>query len=138
MADVTVTAANVELVDGNTGVLTAGATITAGQAIYKDTSDSNKAKLADADAGTTLAATVEGIALSGATSGNKVTFAKLGAEVDIGGTVSMGRVYVLSGTAGAIAPEADLATSDRCSVIGYATSATNLKLTLNNTDVTLP
>ena len=65
MADITVTAGNVD--PGNNATIigvTAGVTITAGQVVYKDTTDGNKYKLADADVLATAAA--RGISLNGA------------------------------------------------------------------------
>ena len=50
MAAISITAANVlKSSTGQVSVGTAGATITAGQSVYIDTSDSNKIKLADAN-----------------------------------------------------------------------------------------
>jgi hypothetical protein len=87
MADISITAASV--VPSTNAVKrtgTAGATITAGQLVYKDASDSNKIKLADNDA--SAAATVVGIALNGASSGQPITYAETDPELTIGATVA--------------------------------------------------
>ena len=129
MADVAVTAIEV-LKDSGTkfedGIL--GATVTAGQTVYKDTSDSNKFKLADANASSTTA-NVAGIAMNGGASGQPVRVA-VGGTLDPGFTVTVGAVYVQSATAGGIAPVADLATGHYPTVIGIGVTASQLKLVL--------
>jgi hypothetical protein len=63
MADLTITAASVLAGSGAKKVNgTAGATITAGQAVYLDSAD-NEYKLADNDSATAAVRTVAGIAL---------------------------------------------------------------------------
>lgn len=127
MADVSITVANVELVSGTPFSGIAGASITAGDAVYIDGTDSNKIKLADPTDAATDAAV--GIAVSNATTGSTVLYAKSGAVVDIGGTVAVGGVYVCSGaSAGGIAPEADLTSGDYVTILGVAITATNIKL----------
>lgn len=136
MADLTVTATSVVPVTGYTfedGI--AGATITAGQTVYKDTSDSNKFKLADADAATT--AECYGIALNGCASG-QVVKVQVGGELNVGATLTVGQVYVVSTTAGGIAPYADLASGDYVSILGVADTTSNLVLRLFNTGVAKP
>lgn len=138
MANLSVTAANVSYVVGEITKeeLVAGATITAGQAIYKDAAASNVAKLAQSD-GTTAEAAVYGIALCSASTGQPVVVAKTG-DFDIGGTLTVGTIYVLSQTAGAICPVADLTTGDYVSIIGVGTAADNLELHLVNSAVEVP
>lgn len=125
MADYTVTAANV-LASGTatktTGV--AGTTITAGQALYADASDSNKLKLADANA-SSAAATLVGIALHAALAGQPITYATADDDFTHGlTTVAASDVIILSGTAGALAPVADLASGWFPVVAMVAKSAT--------------
>lgn len=101
---------------------TAGATITAGQVVYRDASDSNKIKLADADASAT-ASRAFGIALNGASSGQPVRVVTADPALTVGATLSLtAPVYVLSGTAGGIAPIADMAAADYPVVLMVATS----------------
>lgn len=135
MADIAITAASVlkstsSVIEGGT----AGATITAGQTVYKDASDSNKVKLADANASDATAACV-GIALNGAASGQPISFATSG-PYTAGGTLTAGAVYVLSATAGAIAPVADLTTGWRTTILGVATSTTVLDLRIYASNTT--
>jgi hypothetical protein len=137
MPDLSITAANVAVYadvaprDG-----TAGATITAGQVLYEDTSDSNKLKLADCDS-SSATATVVGIALHGASSGQPIKYAPSG-ELTIGATVTVGEIYVLSGTAGGIAPEADLASGDYVSILGVGTTAARIRFNILNSGVQVP
>jgi|TARA_Y100000310_G_scaffold51927_1_gene47800 predicted transcriptional regulator len=127
MADVSVTAANVSAaVSAVIGSATAGATITAGQSVYINTSD-NKAYLADAD--TLAASAAAGIALNGASDGQPIDYIQVG-NVDVGGTLTLGAVYVVSTTAGGIAPLADLGTGDYVTVLGVATATDNLLVNL--------
>jgi len=133
MADISVTAtavvagSNAQLVAG-----TAGATITAGQTLYQDASDSNKIKLADAN-GTSATAAVWGIALHAASSGQPIQGIG-GGSLTINSVLTTGVIYVASATAGGIAPAADIASGWRTSVLGVATSATTLALKLHNSD----
>lgn len=110
MVDVSQTAANVVLVSGPVGRGTAGATITAGMPVYKDSTDSNSLKPADADAAASAA--VVGVALNGAADGQPVEYARPGAVINWGATLAKNTYYVVSTTAGAVAPSADLGSGD--------------------------
>lgn len=122
MADLVITAASV--VAGSTATKesgTAGATITAGQVVYKDSAD-GKFKLADCNSATAAVRSPYGIALNGASSNQPVSVLKEG-PITIGATVTGGVAYYLSGTAGGIRPVADNVTGDYPTIIGIATSA---------------
>lgn len=109
---------------------TAGATITAGQALYLD-STTNTVKLADANGAAALRS-VYGIALNGGASGQPITVQKSGA-ITIGGTVVSGTVYVLGATAaGDIEAASALTTGWYTSIIGVATSASVIQLHIFN------
>lgn len=135
MADLSITAANVVADSGAVSIqtYTAGATITAGQAVYIDTAASNVVKLAQAD-GTALEATVKGVALHGASSGQPVAVAVSG-ELDLGASLTVAQVYILSATAGGIAPVGDLASSSYLSIIGMGTAADTFKIAITNSGV---
>ena len=136
MADVVVTAAEVLPTTATQKTQgTAGATITAGQTVYLDSSD-NKYKLADADASATTAAVV-GIALNNAADGQPLTIA-IGGSLDPGFTVTVGTIYVQSGTAGGIAPAADLASLDYVTIIGIGLTAASLSLAIKASGVAVP
>lgn len=136
MADLTITAANV--VKGSSSSVkngVAGATITAGQAVYEDATDSNKLKLADANASSATAA-CKGIALHAALSGQPIAYID-GGDLGVGTILTAGTIYVLSATAGGIAPAADLTTGWRTTILGVATTTSNLKVNLNRSDTAI-
>lgn len=137
MSDVSITAANVlKGASAKTRKGTAGATITAGQVVYEDTADSNKFKLADADA-SAATAKVAGIALHGASSGQPLEIDVEDDDFTPGGTLSLSAaadtgVYVLSGTAGGIAPMDDMAAGDYPVILGVAKSTSKMILKIIN------
>jgi hypothetical protein len=111
MTDLSITAANVVAGSGaKITAGTAGATITAGQVLYYDSATSSY-KLADTDSATVA--------------GQPLTFLQSG-PITIGATVAVGDVYFLSGTAGGIAPFADVAAGDYPCIIGICTSTSVL------------
>lgn len=134
MSDISVTAASVAPGTGcvqTNGV--AGASITAGQPLYVDTANSNVMKLCDCDA-SSLAATVAGIALHAASTGQPIAYATDG-FLTFNAVLTAGKAYVASATAGGIAPIADLTTNWRTSILGVAHSTTSLRLRIYNSDV---
>lgn len=131
MADITVTAANVQ---PGTGAeidtrYRFGATVTAGQAVYLDTA-TNTWKLADADA-SAATAVLGGVALNGGASGQPAAVLK-GGNYNPGGTVVAGTIYCLSANAGGICPAADLGSGDTVAILGVATSASNIAVQIHN------
>lgn len=133
MADKSVTAGSV-LAGANAhrrkGI--AGATITAGQAVYEDSTDSNKFKLADANA-SAATANCAGIALHGASSGQPLEIDEEDDDFTPGFTLDLSvaadsGVYVLSATAGGIAPMDDLAAGMYPQVLLVAKSTSKCKL----------
>lgn len=128
MADLTITAANVVNVSCRVAHGTFGATVTAGQAVYIDTADGNSLKPADTNSGTAAARTFAGIALNGGGDGQAAAYATGDGLIDMGATLTVGEVYVLSANAGGIAPVGDLATGHYTCVLGVATAANRLKL----------
>jgi hypothetical protein len=69
--------------------------------------------------------------LHAAASGQPIRYQTSG-TITVGGTMTAGKIYVASATAGGIAPSADLTTNWRTSIIGVATSTTVLTLGINN------
>lgn len=128
MADLTITAASVVLSSGTKESGTAGATITAGQALYLD-SATNTLKLAQCD-GTAAEADVVGVSLHASLSGQPIAYAKNGAALNIGATTAKTTAYVLSAAAGGICPQADLVSTNKIVYLGYAT-ATDGSVVLN-------
>jgi hypothetical protein len=136
MADLTITAANVKLISGPTEQLTAGATLTAGQAAYKEAATGD-AKLSDNDSATAEVRAVLGLSLHAALTDQPVTIAKNGAIVDLGAILTAGTDYFLSGTPGGICPRADVTTGDDPVRIGMALTTSRLQLDINDPAVTL-
>lgn len=130
MATLAITAANVlasASATKKTGV--AGATITAGQVLYKDAADSNKLKLADANGAAALRV-VEGIALHGASNGQPLTYVIRDPNFNPGAVLVVGTTYMLaSDTPGGIAPDADAAAGDYVTTLGVAETTTGLNIT---------
>lgn len=125
MADLSVTATQVQpgTTDAQFAQGTAGATITAGQAVYLDAATSTL-KLADCDLSAAAAAAV-GIALHGAASGQPLKYQTSGTiTIGAGAAPAVGTIYCLSATAGGICPSADLVTTNRATVLGVG-AATN-------------
>lgn len=130
MSDVSITAANV--IAGSNASITrgiAGATITAGQAVYLDTATTGEWLLADSDSATVIArgSARFGIALNGASDGQPLAVQTEGL-ITIGGTLVAGVAYYLSDTPGGICPFADLATGDYVTLVGVATTTAILSI----------
>lgn len=137
MADLSITAASV--VRGSNALVEngiAGATITQGKTVYKEAA-SGQYKLADSDSATAEANAVYGIALNSASSGQPLTV-QTGGDITIGATLTVGADYFLSETAGGIQPGADVATAEKMVALGYAISATVLRLRIQNLGIAKP
>jgi hypothetical protein len=141
MADISITAANV--LKGTTNTVengTAGETITAGQVVYKKSTDGLFWK-ADCYA-TSVTSNDEikeayGIALNSAAANQALQVQRTG-DITIGGSVTAGAVYYLAssnvGAAGGIAPLDDLVSTDWYVIIGVATSTTVIHLLIYDTN----
>lgn len=129
MANLTQTAANVQLRGTDTEILTVtyGASVTQGMPVYEDTAD-GEYKAADADALATAA--VVGVALTPGGDGQAGIIATSGG-IDVGATLTVGALYGISSTAGAIAPIGDLGTGKYETVLGRATAANTLQLDID-------
>ncbi|GIL09288.1 MAG: hypothetical protein BroJett033_7990 [Chloroflexota bacterium] len=110
MTDISVTANQVKWISGTRPmVVKGGAAITAGQAVYLNTTTLEH-ELADAD--TDATSVFAGIAITGGQDGADMLIAPPGAVIDFGATLTAGTIYVVSPTAGGIAPWADLTAGD--------------------------
>ena len=124
MADLAVVPASViASADSQKVTLKASEAITAGDAVYIDSSTAN-GSVSLADKTSQGASVVAGIALDNAAVGQPVTIMTKG-SVNLGVTLTVGEVYVLSAT-GNISPVADLVSTNFVSVLGVATDANNL------------
>ncbi len=134
MTDLVITAANVEAVPTTVPLKfgIAAEAITAGQAVHKLTSD-GLIYLSDADHATVAKRTVNGVAMNSAAAGQPVGYAGPGDTINIGATLTQGEIYVLSGAAGGVAPEADLSSGEQVCIIGVGLSAANMLLICANT-----
>lgn len=127
MADVTIAGTSLTASTGavlNTGI--AGASITVGQPLYKDSTDSNKLKVADSNVSAAEAAVV-GIAMAGGSTGDTITYITSG-DVNLGATLGVGTSYYLSETAGGIQPQADLTTGEYVTFLGIGITAALLRV----------
>lgn len=137
MADLTITAASVVPDDGFSyvdGVF--GETVTAGQPVYKKASDGLYYK-ADANGAGTEIWVVAGIALNGGAV-NQPGRIMTGGTLTIGATVAIGTIYVLSATAGGIAPSTDLASGWKTSILGVASTVAKLAVKIINSGSAVP
>ncbi len=131
MADLVITAASVLPGSGAKKINgTAGVAVTAGQVLYLEAA-TNTLKLADNDSATAGVRVPVGIALHAAAAGQPLTYLAAG-PITIGATVAVGIVYILSSTAGGIAPVADVGAGDYNSVIGIGTSTSVIDVKIHS------
>lgn len=127
MTDISITAGNV--VAGSNAKKTpgtAGETVTAGQTVYRDAT-SKKFLKADSDSATAGVRDVFGIALNGASLDQPLTVQTEG-DINLGATLVVGKTYILSDTPGGLMPIEDVEIGDYTTVIGVASSTSNLKM----------
>ena len=137
MADVSVTASNVQ---ANASAIRrrgiAGEAITAGQPVYRNSSDG---RIYRADANDTEAkAAAVGISVGEASGAGQAIEYQDDLTVTIGGGLTVGTTYAVSATVGGIAPVADLVTDDYVTILGVATTASVLKIAINVSGVQVP
>ena len=137
MADLTIVPGDVQntdtatLIEGDAAVVVA-----AGQAVYRNAS--SKFALADADGATPLFRVV-GIAVNSAKADQPLQVCTGDSAFVCGAAdVEIGQVYVLSATAGGIAPVTDLVNPMNCQVIGVGISATEIYLKLIVSNAIVP
>ena len=144
MADLTVTVASVNWLGGAAPVrVTAGATITRGMVVYRDTADGEYKK---ADANTVGLATVGGIALTDGYDGMPMLIAPDGAQINIGATTTAGLQYTLTstdaatanGSAGGIVSIASLGAGDYTRPLFVGSGTGIVTLVFNNNGAVKP
>jgi len=132
MADITVTAANVKATSNSSAVLVQfGEAVTQGEPVYLKAADS-KYWLCDNVAAASAAAV--GIALT-PNIADGYGFIQTTGSIDLGATLVVGTTYVVAGTAGGIAPEIDIGTTEFVSILGVASSAALLRMDISNTGI---
>lgn len=112
-----------------------GATISAGQSIYRG--PGSKYLLSDSDA-SLAAAAAEGIAMTPGVDNGFGLMAFGGPVVLVGTTMTVGETYLASRTAGGIMPNVDRLSGDYVTRLGVASSATQLDLSIQATGVQVP
>jgi hypothetical protein len=126
MADLSVTAANVGVTSSAVVELVqVGESVTQGQPAYKKALDGLYYK-ADANASSATAAAL-GVFVTAASTNGYALIVKSGSYL-AGATLTVGETYVVSATAGGIAPLADVTTGWYVTILGVASSATTLSL----------
>ena len=125
MADITVVAANVKPAASTvTKKGIAGEAISAGQSIFK--AADGGIELCENDQAALDAACI-GVALNDAAVDQPIEFAITG-DVNMGAIMTIGETYVVGAAPGGIAPEVDVTAGEFLTVIGVATTTSNLKL----------
>lgn len=130
MADVTQTAANVRVnaAGSRKKEVQAGETVTPGMPLYEN-ADGKYYKAAASSA--TLAAS-KGVCISYGDDTDYIQIVEQG-EMDMGGTLVLGEGYLVSSTAGGIMPLGDLSSGEFPHLLGWATTAGNLRLVNQST-----
>lgn len=135
MAELTITVAGVlKGTASNVFVLSnnlAGEGLTAGLVVYLKSTDSKWWKAqCDGTAEESGNGVSVGVTLHAALTGQPVIVQTIGAY-SVGSTVLLGEYYVIGTTAGAIMPIEDLAATNKVTVLGQATSTTQITLAIN-------
>ena len=133
MADLPQTAASVQLMESAaTVVVQAAEAITQGQPVYLASAKYYKA-LNDSSAH----ADCKGVALTPAAADEYFVLQTSG-KMDLGATLTVGTLYSVSDTAGAIRPEADNGSGDFVTTLGVAVAADSLDLQIVASGVSKP
>lgn len=131
MADLSITPADVVPgTQSRRSTLIAAVAISAGQAVYINAS--NQLALADCSADTTAGAV--GIAVNSCAPGQPCTFHAEG-DLEVGSVITAGTIYVLSATAGGIAPATDLASTNLVTILGVGIDATSIQVGIQATGI---
>lgn len=126
MADLVITASNVDKVSGSQRTAEAGVAISAGDAVYVDTA--GLIQLCEKDQ-TVVEAAAVGIALNDCGVSQPCTY-QISGTIDVGAVLTTGEVYVVGAAPGGIAPVADVITTNFATIVGIAVSSSNLKIAL--------
>lgn len=126
-SDLSITATNV--IPSSAAVIqtgTAGAAITAGQLVYKSAAD-RKFYLADCDSATAGVRDVYGMAVTSSAAGAPCSVVLEDPNLGIAASgLTNGTIYLLSATAGGLAPAADATTGWYPTVVAIAKSSTTI------------
>lgn len=136
MADLTITPANIiagASAQKETGI--AGASLLAGQVVYKEAA-TGQFKLADSNSATVEQRTPYGITLNPALTSQPVTVVTSG-DLGFGAILTAGAGYYTSETPGGIQPVADLGAGELVSLLGFATTTSNLNVRIVSSGVVI-
>lgn len=137
MADYSVTASSVQLLSGSAQVATAGEALTGGQPFYLDNGNNSVAMKSDANA--SGKDRIDGICLPVSVAANQTfTYATPGQTINPGFTANQTDVVILSTTAGALAPVADLASASKLTIAGVMQATNQLYLLCYQSAVAKP
>ena len=136
MADLTITRQDVALSTSAVSFIRVqvAEAVTQGQPLYRAATNSKYYKAA-ATSATSAAATV--VAMTPASAEGYCLAVKSG-DVIIGATTTQGTTYVVSATAGGIAPHADLGSGNYVTTLGIAISATVIRLNIQASGIAIP
>ena len=114
---------------------TAGEALKAGNTVYLDSADADelgqgKAKLALA-AGTIEQGALRGVCVNSAPGANQPVRIITRGQLALGITLVVGETYVMSASAGGIAPIADLVATNRVAHLGIAIDTLNIDVQIN-------
>lgn len=126
MADITIAAANVQLVSGPVEHYIAGQGLIPGQIA---SAVQTNGRVSQGSNATEALHDILGMALNRAEVGQPIAVARNGAVVTVGAVLTEGETYVLS-TAGLISPVGDKATNDWLTHVGYARTTSQLVLNI--------
>lgn len=131
MADVTPVAANVKTSSNTVSQnVQFGEAVDQGEVVYLKSDGKHWL----ADNSTTILAAASGIALTPNVADGYGQIATAG-DIELGATLAVGEVYVVSSTSGAIHPDTDLATTEILTILGYGKTAALLTLDINQTGI---
>ena len=136
MSDLVITPSNVAIAASNARPVTvlAGATITAGMAVYLDSANS---EYLPASGATESEATIAGIAVTGCADAGYFLMQTSKSYI-VGATVVTGTPYYVSDSgSGKICPHSDLASGDYVTLIGHAISTTEIDIEIAVTGITV-
>lgn len=139
MANISQTAANVAVGASTTsiGIFQAGEALTQGQPAYKKASDQKWYRAGATTAEKAGSVTRPVIVLTPVATNGYFVGAKSGA-VNLGATLTVGTRYAISATDGAIAPEADITSTQYVTSLGVASTAALLALDPQVTGIARP
>lgn len=123
MADLVQTSANVVVYNPSSiKVYTSNGAVTAGQPVYQDANGNYGPAGANSNS---VVAGVNGIgvALNSAPGAGQPISVWVGGQVNLGATLAVGSIYVVSANNGKIAPNSDLTTNNYVTVLGTAINA---------------